>query len=61
MKIKELMIKLRNYQINEDYKTSLIWYLEKKMESYIGKPSVLEGYAICLRDIRGIKEEVERD
>lgn len=58
--LRELMLKIRNYQAKEDYKTSLIYYLEKKMEDYIAKPSILEGYAVCLRDIREIPELVEK-
>lgn len=65
--MKELLLKIRNYLSKEhDYyidgriKTYLLDYLAQKMESYAGKPSILEGYAICMRDIRGIKEEVER-
>lgn len=63
----EILIKIRNFLSKEhDYymdgriKTYLLDYLSQKMESYAGKPSILEGYAICMRDIRGIKEEVER-
>lgn len=60
-KIKTIMLKIRNYQVKEDYKLSLLFYLEKQMENYIGKSanSLVDGYALCLRDIRAIKEKVE--
>lgn len=48
--------------MSEDYKYSLIQYLEKEAETYINKPanSLLDGYMLCLRIIRDIPEEVEK-
>lgn len=61
MKLIETLLKIRNYMIKEDYKNSLVQYLETKAQDYINKPanSLLDGYILCLRDIKDIPEIVE--
>ena len=62
MQLIDRLLKVRNYQMSEDYKYSLIQYLEKEAETYINKPanSLLDVYMLCLRIIRDIPEEVEK-
>ena len=63
MQLIDRLLKVRNYQMSEDYKYSLIQYLEKEAETYINKTanSLLDGYMLCLRIIRNIPEKVEME
>lgn len=63
MQLIDRLLKVRNYQMSEDYKYSLIQYLEKEAEAYINKPanSLLDGYMLCLKIIRNIPEKVEME
>lgn len=61
MQLIDRLLKIRNYQMSEDYKYSLVQYLEEEAETYINKPanSLLDGYMLCLKIIRNIPEKVE--
>lgn len=62
MQLIDRLLKIRNYQMSEDYKYSLVQYLEEEAETYINKPanSLLDGYMLCLKIIRNIPEKVEK-
>ena len=62
MQLIDKLLKIRNYQMSEDYKYSLVQYLEEEAETYINKPanSLLDGYMLCLKIIRNIPEKVEK-